>query len=149
MEASTRRAPEDTAASLGTYLNNLATDPSRAASGARRIAAELSEASPRLNSPDFEEISSRDLWLLFHEYDRHFFGGQLADCLGSSPREHLGLRLSSRMTSAGGKALHYRGSSPARFEIVVSSHLLFTNFAPGEEPVRINGLRCHSRLDAL
>ncbi len=141
--------PVDAVAALGVQLEGLRPSPSQAAAAARRVGADLLADSPRLGSSEFEQLGPDDLWRLFHGYDDHFFAGLLATALGPDPRERLRLRLSSRMTSAGGKALHYRGSTPPRFEIAVSSHLLFTNFAPGDAPVQVNGLRCPTRLDAL
>ncbi|MDF1556460.1 MAG: hypothetical protein P1P84_25595, partial [Deferrisomatales bacterium] len=142
-------APVDAVAALGTRMEGLRPSPSRAAAAARWVGAALLADSPRLGSPAFEQLVPEDLWRLFHGYDDQFFGGLLTAALGPAPRERLRLRTSSRMTSAGGKTLHYQGSSPARFEIAVSSHLLFTNFTPGDAPVKVNGLQCPTRLDAL
>lgn len=138
----------DTLTALGAHLESLRPSPSRL-DVAAQVGAELLAGSSHLGSPELVRIDSDDLWLLFHGYDRRSFDGLLAAALGPALRERLRLRLSSRMTSAGGKVLHYRGSSPARFEIAVSRHLLFTNFAPGAATVQINGLWCRTRLDAL
>ena len=143
-----RSQPGDPVAALCAQLEALRATPSPEDTAAQ-IGVRLLATSPRLESPSFEQIAPSDLWLLFHGYDRSFFEGLLGAALGPDPRERLRLRLSSRMTSAGGKALHYRNSTPPRFEIAVSSHLLFSNFGPGDAPARVNGLLCRTRLDAL
>jgi len=116
---------------------------------ARGIGSRLLAASPHLTIANIEHVSTGDLWLLFDGYDHTFFAGLLSRALAPAPRERLHLRLSTRMTSAAGKLVHHRLADPARFEIAVSSHLLFSNFASGTSPVSVNGLPCHTRLDAL
>jgi hypothetical protein len=140
---------ENAVAALARHLRGLRPDPGRAEAAAREVGAQALQASTAMDSPQFEQIAADDLWGLFRGYDAHFFSGLLAGALAPCPWERLRLRLSPRMTSAGGKALHYRGSTPTRFEIAISSHLLFTNFAPGEVPVTVNGLTCPTRLAAL
>jgi len=124
-------------------------DPARAGAASRRVAAELLAASPRLGSAQFQQIAPADLWLLLHGYDRAFFGDRLLAALGPEPRETLTLRLSPRMTSSGGKIFYFHRCTPSRYEIAVSSHLLFANFAVEGALVPVNGLTCYTRLDAL
>src|SRR3954452_19695613 len=114
---------------------------------------------------NFDAIGTRDLQLLFDLADASFFGG----LLGSLIREdhaRLTFRLSSRMTRVGGTttALYERGSKPAaavvgggggggaiavgvfggwpraRYEIAVSTVLLFNTFRHVDRPVTVGGL---------
>src|SRR3954452_20661756 len=117
---------------------------------------------------NFDAIGTRDLQLLFDLADASFFGG----LLGSLIREdhaRLTFRLSSRMTRVGGTttALYERGSKPAvdgdgakavgvlggwpraRYEIAVSTVLLFNTFRHVDRPVTVGGLTCRDRLEAL
>lgn len=142
-------SPSPAVVELADHLRALRPDPVQAAALSRRVGAELLAASPRLGTAQFREIAPADLWLLLYGYDRTFLGERLTAALGPAPQERLRLRLSDRMTSSGGKIFHYYRRSPVHFEIAVSSHLLFANFAAGAAPVPVNGLPCHTRLDAL
>ncbi len=111
-------------------------------------------SSPYLARPDFTAICDADLAQLFEHYDQRFFSGACQRTLQAmgSP---LDFRVSSRMTRAGGKTTRFlprvaRGLSPVpRFEIAVSSTLLFQTFADIERPIKVTGLLCHNRLEAL
>ena len=106
---------------------------------------------------NFQEIDTRDLRVLFGRYDREFFGGLLAAMLRDRGAGDVVLRLSNRMTSAGGTTTaliprpgDHPGPAPRpEFEIAVSTLLLFESFRqPGRE-VSVGGLVCRDRLEAL
>lgn len=124
--------------------------PREVSAGLAWVRQELLRRSRFVREGDFREIGVPDLSLLFDLYDRRFFGGALGRALGD--RRRLRFRLSSRMTSAGGKTFAFPPVSPGqlpRYEIAVSTHLLFTNFGAGRRSVEVNGLRCRDRLEAL
>lgn len=114
----------------------------------------LLESSPFVDRQNFTAISDDDLAYLFEQYDQRFWNGtcQLTLKEMGSP---LDFRVSPRMTRAGGKTTRViprvaRGLSPVpRFEIAVSSTLLFQTFADVERPIKVTGLLCHNRLEAL
>ena len=120
----------------------------------RTIFDSLLQSSPHVDRPNFAALSDDDLARLFAHYDQTFFAGgcqQTLKAMGSP----LDFRVSPRMTRAGGKTTRIvpraaRGESPVpRFEIAVSSTLLFQTFADVERPIRVTGLLCHNRLEAL
>lgn len=115
---------------------------------------EMLNSSRYIDRPNFSAICDEDVAILFEHYDRKFLGGACRQTLAEigSP---LDFRVSPRMTRAGGKTTRIvprvaRGLSPVpRFEIAVSSTLLFQTFADVERPIRVTGLLCHNRLEAL
>jgi len=116
-----------------------------------QIAESILHSAGSFSEPDFWEISSRDLRCLFDAYDAHYFRGQLRRTLNDIPLE---FRVSSRMTKAGGKTSSWRAerNAPAvRFEIAISSTLLFHTFSGVDiaRPIRVTGLACSNRLEAL
>lgn len=115
----------------------------------QQVASNLLIASPYLNDPDFRRIHPDDLRLLFELYDEHFFDGALQSSLPPSP---ISFRLSRRMTRAGGKTtrfLNRRAGAIPRYEIAVSTTLLFESFRNPERGITVTGLECTSRLEAL
>ena len=118
----------------------------------RMILDELIFQSNGMQSANFSSLSNTDLNLLFDLYDKHFFEGTCRRSLidGGFP---FRLRLSSRMTSAGGKTtmLHPNGIDSNRkksFEIAISSTLLFESFRGSNEAVVV-GVLCRNRTEAL
>jgi hypothetical protein len=108
----------------------------------------------RMRTPNFTAIGNNDLARLFRLYDEHFFNGWLAQTLLEKADAPLGFRLSSTMTSAGGKTIRSIFRSPAvrpkvSYEIAIASRLLFMTFGDIDRPVIVCGLPCASRLDAL
>lgn len=102
-----------------------------------------------LQSGNFRSIHDDDLAILFAEYDREFFRGA---CLASLAGRRLDFRVSTRMTSAGGKTFHYRPrhrSGQEWFEIAVSAPLLYQTFRDVDRPVTVCGVSCQDRLEAL
>jgi hypothetical protein len=115
----------------------------------RGIHAAVLRDSRYIDAANFRAIHPHDLALLFEHYDREFFGGQFRETLGDAP---LAFRLSPRMTSAGGKTICYPPRSTKgrrRYEIAVSTTLLFQTFHDLEREIVVTGIRCHDRLEAL
>jgi hypothetical protein len=111
-------------------------------------AAVLSQSS-YINDANFKRIHASDLAILFAEYDKRFFAGQIKEALGTT---RLDFGLSKRMTSAGGKTAAYRDrrTSIRWYEISVSTTLLFGCFADDDHrPITASGITCVDRLDAL
>jgi hypothetical protein len=113
------------------------------------IHAAALDRSNYLDDPNFTVIHPDDLSFLFEEYDRRFFEGGFAQAVNGSP---LHFRLSPRLTSAGGKTTRFRprrGEGPAKFEIAVSTTLLFQTFDDLKRDVVVTGILCRNRLEAL
>jgi hypothetical protein len=83
-------------------------------------------------------------------YDELFFQSQL---IGGARKEGIRFGWSSRMTKNAGKTVtHYSTggkSGNRRFEIILSSTLLFQTFDDVKRPVEVTGLVCHNRLEAM
>jgi hypothetical protein len=127
----------------------------------RRIFAEVLQLSRSMESPNFTRIDSDDLRRMTMLYDREFFNSQLLVLIG---RERLRFGISARMTRIAGKLVtHYadRASKKMtavqpqirqdtrRFEMVLSSTLLFQAFGDVDRPITVTGLRCNNRLEAM
>ncbi len=122
----------------------------------RAIHQAMCRDSPRVRDGNFTFIAPPDLALLFDLYDSHFFEGRLRALLraGGTP---LFFKLSHRMTRTAATTTRYerRGrrtvvTAPAlHYEIVVSTPLLFQTFGDVDRTVRVNGVVCHDRLEAL
>lgn len=105
--------------------------------------------SPCLSHGNFDRIHPDDLELLFELYDEYFFQNLIRKSL---PRKLLTFRISKRMTSVGGTTTRWPGRKlvrPPRFEIAVSSTLLFQSFQDPERRITVTGIECDHRLDAL
>jgi hypothetical protein len=122
----------------------------------RTIYDALCRDSPRVRHGNFDFIAPPDLALLFDLYDAHFFDGGLRPPLqaGGTP---MFFKLSHRMTRTAatttrferrGRAAPVRGPD-VHYEITVSIPLLFQTFGDVDRTVRVNGLVCHDRLEAL
>ncbi|MBI5529671.1 MAG: SprT-like family protein [Deltaproteobacteria bacterium] len=127
----------------------LAADEIASRSGAIRAA--VLARSGFVRAPDFLRIGTADLRLLFALYDERFFGGGVGAAVQAVPGTRLTFRLAPRMTNAGGKTYVFKtpGGGPKRYEIAISTHLLFSNFGAGGAPILVNGIECRDRLDAL
>lgn len=119
----------------------------------RRLLLELEEnirlTSPFLLTRNFDRIHPDDLRLLYELYDELFFQGRLSKAVGRQP---LSFRLSRRMTRAGGTTTQYRPNRSIRqrrYEIAISTTLLFESFREPEATLMVTGLECVSRLEAL
>ena len=116
----------------------------------RGIFAEMLEESPYIRRPNFSRLHSQDLERMFYLYDEHFFDRLASKSLQGSP---LSVRVSKRMTSAGGKTTRterlVRGQVKRDFEIAVSGVLLFQSFQADDRPITVTGSQCHNRLEAM
>jgi hypothetical protein len=111
------------------------------------IGRELLAGSARVDRPDFTAIHPDDLAFLFDAYDRRFLQGFASRRLAPGA---LVFRLSSRMTSAGGKTTRrQQADGGAHFEIAISTEVLFGSFADGDPAVSVAGIPCANRLEAL
>ena len=105
-----------------------------------------------IDAGNFDSIHASDLEFLFDRYDEQFFDGGCRKLLGKSP---LTFRLSKRMTQSAGKATRWqqRGrrlkSTPVKYEIAVSTTLLFQTFHDVQRPIVMSGIECRDRLEAL
>ncbi len=105
-----------------------------------------------MKSPNFTTTNAYDLQHMAELYD-HLF---LEDHSLAIAR-HFGMqfRWSKRMTSIGGKTVrttHFdrrSGSRQTRYEIVLSAPLLFQTFSDLHRPIRVTGILCTDRLQAM
>jgi len=102
-----------------------------------------------LNDPNFNSFHATDVQLLYELYDENFFNGLLLKSLNP---QQISFRLSRRMTKAGGKTTRWSdryGRTEPRYEIAISSTLLFQSFLDPERSTTVTGLECESRLEGL
>ncbi|TWU66213.1 hypothetical protein V7x_17720 [Crateriforma conspicua] len=103
-----------------------------------------------IDRPNFRRVDVDDLRRMIRMYDERFFGGRL---LPHAEAEGLTFGLSKRMTRIAGKMVtHYstdRIRGPRKFELVLSSTLLFQTFRDVDRPVEVTGRRCRDRLEAM
>lgn len=114
----------------------------------RSIYDAILAASRYLKTPNFTAFHPDDLQFLFQRYDQTFFGGHCRDLVADA----IQFRISPRMTKAGGKTSVYRRRDVPEFrsyEIAVSSTLLFQTFGTVERAIRVTGVECRDRLEAL
>jgi hypothetical protein len=130
--------------------------PEAVATRTRVIYEALCRDSPRVRHGNFPYIAPPDLALLFDLYDGHFFDGGLRAVLRGAATP-LFFKLSHRMTRTAATTTRCErrpGKGPARdpavhYEIAVSTALLFQSFGDVERTVRVNGVVCRDRLEAL
>lgn len=117
-----------------------------------QIGRQVLEKSTAMESPNFSAANARDLQLMAELYDRAFFGGH---CLAIAKHFGMQFRWSKRMTSTGGKTVRTvnadrkTGKQKVRYEIVLSSTLLFQTFSDLQRPIRVTGLLCTNRMQAM
>ncbi len=105
-----------------------------------------------MQSPNFSMTNASDLQGMAESYDQLFFGGH---CLAVARHYGMQFRWSKRMTSTGGKTVRTthtdrrRGSQRTHYEIVLSTPLLFQTFGDLQRPIRVTGLLCTNRLQAM
>lgn len=116
----------------------------------RQIHEQMLLTSRAMDGPNFRKVSSEDVARMIRMYDNHFFDGKI---LAAASAEGVSFHLSSRMTSVGGKLVtqypdgDYNGRR--RFELVLSSTLLFQTFEDVSRPIEVAGCLCHNRLEAM
>ena len=124
-------------------------DAETVAARTARIHQLVLEQSGHMREGNFTSIATGDLVCLFDLYNVDFFGGLLKQLLQQRGTP-LFFKLSRRMTSAGGKTyLYHRHGRPTHYEIGISTTLLYQTFADVQRTVRVNGLVCKDRLEAL
>ncbi len=141
------QAPDTSTTTLADLVTEGSFSSSEIEDRFRRIEATLLAQSRHLCEPNFNSIHPRDLEILFTTFDQTVFRGYLSSALGKTP---LRFRLSSRMTSAGGRTARFRSSDGnIRYEIAIACGLLFQGFSDQDRPIHVCGLHCESRLQAL
>jgi hypothetical protein len=147
--------PAPAADEIARRLTDQRYPPDEAAARARAIYERVLRDSPRIRAGNFTQIAPADLALLFDLYDERFFGGGLRRLVTASGAP-LNFDLSGRLTRSAGLTKRFsprprKGAPPpppSRFEIALSSTLLFQTFRDVERTVRVNGLVCADRLEA-
>lgn len=116
------------------------------------IAHTVLSKSKAMRNENFQVTTGADLQRMAELYDQKFFDGH---CLSLARMYGIEFRWSKRMTSNGGKTVRYvqanrRDKTQAtRYEIVLSATLLFQTFGDVARPVRVTGLLCENRLQAM
>lgn len=121
----------------------------------RDIYESMVRQSAQITTGNFTRILPADLALLFELYDRHFFQEDLGTLIRASGAP-VEFTLSSRMTRSAGLTKRYNAAGrgrgdPARtsrYEISLSTTLLFQTFQDVQRTVRVNGIVCNDRLEA-
>lgn len=103
--------------------------------------------SRQIREANFISIHPNDLEFLFKAYDGRFFGGLCRSALEGKP---IRFRLSTRMTTAGGKTTRFRSrGGDISYEIAIACGLLFGGFGERDRRISVCGLECNNRLEAL
>jgi hypothetical protein len=136
-------------------LVTLRYSPEEVSGKVRAIYETILRQSSRITTGNFTAAAASDLALLFELYDQQFFLGGLGQLVtvGAAP---LSFQLSARLTRSAGLTKRYsarqrRGQPPppaSRYEIALSTTLLFQTFRDVERTVRVNGVVCKDRLEA-
>lgn len=117
----------------------------------------LVRESRQIREGNFTSIAVADLRRLFELYDREFFDDGLTRLLAEREQARLSFRLSRRMTRVGGTTASFPRHQPDGrllpgvndYEITISTTLLFQTFLDLQRTVKVNGLVCRDRLEAL
>ena len=105
-----------------------------------------------MRNENFQVTTAADLQRMAELYDQKFFDGH---CLSLARMYGIDFRWSKRMTSNGGKTVRYvqanrrSKTQSTRYEIVLSATLLFQTFGDLDRPVRVTGLLCKNRMQAM
>lgn len=104
-----------------------------------------------MDRPNFTRVANDDLRQMAKMYDELFFEGRL---LKLAADEGLKFGWSSRMTKNAGKTVtlyphNYKRGDRRKFEIILSSALLFQTFSDIDRPVEVTGIVCRDRLQAM
>jgi hypothetical protein len=140
---------------LARPLLGLRYSPDEVTTRVRAIYERVLRDSPRITAGNFTRIAADDLALLFELYDERFFTGGLRQLLQAAGAP-LTFQLSARLTRSAGVTKRFAPRSrhaglptpPSRFEISLSTTLLFQTFRDVERTIRVNGLVCNDRLEA-
>jgi hypothetical protein len=108
--------------------------------------------SRQMGTENFRATSATDLRRMAELYDTYFFDDS---CLALAHHFGMTFRWSSRMTKAGGKTTRFstrrRLFHPpeTRYEITLSSSLIFQTFQKDDRQIRVCGCPCNNRLQAM
>jgi hypothetical protein len=150
-------APALPAVEVARTLVALRHPPAAVTQKVRRIYEALLRDSPRVRAGNFTVIAPADLSLLFDLYDGEFFAGAVRRLLLAG-RTPLVFQLSARLTRSAGVTKRFAPRQPrgaaapapaTRYEIAISTTLLFQTFQDVQRTVRVNGQVCQDRLEAL
>lgn len=117
-----------------------------------RVGQQTIAASRVMTTPNFVVTTASDLQGMAERYDQLFFDGH---CLALARHHGMQFRWSKRMTSTGGKTVRTThtdrrsGVQKTQYEIVLSTPLLFQTFGDLHRPIRVTGLLCTNRLQAM
>jgi hypothetical protein len=120
-----------------------------AIAAARQVVRDrLLRSSRTLDGPAFTRLHADDLAALVADYDEGFLAGCLRPALGTSP---VRFGFSTRATRRGGGTRRTArvGGETVGYQIVISTTPLIESFQGCGEEVRVCGLPCADRLDAL
>jgi hypothetical protein len=125
------------------------------ATRSRAIYESLLRQSPRITTGNFTSIAAADLALMFDLYDEEFFAGAARQLVRVSGAP-VNFDLSARLTRSAGLTKRFArrqllDASPppaSRYEITLSTTLLFQTFMDVERTIRVNGIVCNDRLEA-
>jgi len=136
---------------LGTFVMSRLPDRQVTKRRQRQIYNDTLRLSRAMEGPNFSRASSDDLKRMARMYDEAFFDGRL---LRLAEQEGLSFGWSSRMTKNAGKTVPhyprgYKRGDQRRFEIILSSSLLFQTFSDIDRPVEVTGIVCSDRLQAM
>jgi hypothetical protein len=136
-------------------LVGLQVPPPEVAARTRAVYETVLRRSPRITAGNFTCAAPADMALLFDLYDEKFFSGGVRQLLQASGAP-LSFAFSPRLTRSAGLTKRFAprtlpGGPPApasRYEIVLSSTLLFQTFKDVDRTIRVNGVVCNDRLEA-
>ncbi|MEM6365450.1 MAG: hypothetical protein AAF745_13570, partial [Planctomycetota bacterium] len=135
---------------LADWMSHHQPHPDKVVRIQRRIHQDMLRLSRNIDRPNFRRVGRDDLVRLIHLIDEAFFDSQI---LPVAKAEGLAFGFSPRMTVIAGKLVtHYaRGKEdgPRKFELVLSTTLLFQTFEDVDRPVEVTGRLCHDRLEAM
>jgi hypothetical protein len=119
----------------------------------RQVRQRLLTESVRIRDANFSSISAPDALCLFRLYDSIFFNGELGAEVLRQSGVPVKLRISSTMTSAGGKTTQFQRKTlfgrKTLYEIAISGRLLLNSFEAGGRDIIVSGVACSDRVDAL
>lgn len=123
-------------------MKDLKYEPEQIEEKTSRIYEEMLQKSARIDQPDFEGISTKDMSALFSLYDREFFDGFFQ----KKDDHEFRFRLSKRMTKSAGNTKFNKNLDV--FVVSLSIPLLFQTFSEIDRDVNVNGITCTDRLEA-
>jgi hypothetical protein len=149
-------APIEVAHSLKRQALGVLYSSAEIAEKTRGVYGDFLRQSPRVHGGDFTRLAVPDLALLFDLYDCRFFEHSLSQLLAANGNP-LTFRMSRRLTRTAGTTSRFPPRRfrpglppmPARYEIAISATLLSQTFGDVQRPVRVNGLLCRDRVEAL